>query len=78
MNNQEQNISSGRLISLDAFRGFTMFLLIGEFTSLFSYLQDPAFDNNIIGFIGEQFHHHSWNGLTFWDLVQPYFMFIVI
>jgi predicted acyltransferase len=24
-----------------------------------------------------QFHHHPWNGLRFWDLVQPYFMFIV-
>lgn len=66
-----------RLLSLDAFRGFTMFLLIGEFTGLFSLLRDPAFDNIIIGFIGEQFHHHPWNGLHFWDLVQPYFMFIV-
>ena len=66
-----------RLLSLDAFRGFTMFLLIGEFTGLFSFLKDPTFDSSIIGFIGEQFHHHSWNGLHFWDLVQPYFMFIV-
>ncbi|HIE13430.1 MAG TPA: DUF5009 domain-containing protein, partial [Desulfotomaculum sp.] len=21
--------------------------------------------------------HHKWHGLHFWDLVQPYFMFIV-
>lgn len=72
--NKKENL---RLLSLDAFRGFTMFLLIGEFTGLFSLLNDPIFDSNIIGFIGEQFHHHSWNGLHFWDLVQPYFMFIV-
>jgi predicted acyltransferase len=24
-----------------------------------------------------QFHHHPWNGLRFWDLIQPFFMFIV-
>jgi len=27
--------------------------------------------------IAEQFNHHPWNGLRFWDLIQPYFMFIV-
>jgi len=76
-NLSEEKKENLRLLSLDAFRGFTMFLLIGEFTGLFSFLKDPTFDSNIIGFIGEQFHHHSWNGLHFWDLVQPYFMFIV-
>jgi len=73
----EEKKENLRLLSLDAFRGFTMFLLIGEFTGLFSFLVDPTFNNSIISFIGEQFHHHSWNGLHFWDLVQPYFMFIV-
>ena len=31
------------------------------------------------GFIHDffvQFHHHPWNGLRFWDLIQPGFMFI--
>jgi predicted acyltransferase len=27
--------------------------------------------------LGTQFHHHPWHGLRFWDLVQPFFMFIV-
>jgi hypothetical protein len=31
-----------RLQSLDFFRGFTMLLLIAEFTSLFSHLVDPS------------------------------------
>ena len=70
-------IKSNRLLSLDAFRGFTMFLLIAEFTQLFQYLLDPTFEGTILGFIGKQLHHHNWNGLHFWDLVQPYFMFIV-
>lgn len=68
---------SSRLLSLDAFRGFTMFLLIAEFAGLFHYLVDPTFEGTIIGFLGEQLDHHKWHGLHFWDLVQPYFMFIV-
>ncbi len=66
-----------RLVSLDAFRGLTMFLLIAEFSELFEYLVDPSLKGTLVYFIGEQLHHHSWNGLHFWDLVQPYFMFIV-
>jgi predicted acyltransferase len=27
--------------------------------------------------IAMQFHHHPWNGLRFWDLIQPFFMSIV-
>ncbi|MEN8228393.1 MAG: DUF5009 domain-containing protein [Bacteroidota bacterium] len=69
--------SPERLLSLDFFRGATMFLLIAEFTHLFSHLYDPALEGTLIYSIGEQFHHHPWNGLRFWDLVQPYFMFIV-
>ena len=69
--------SSERLLSLDFFRGATMFLLIAEFTHLFSYLHDPALEGSFIYSIAEQFHHHPWNGLRFWDLIQPYFMFIV-
>jgi len=54
-----------------------MWLLIAEFTGLFQYLIDPSFDGTIIGFLRQQLHHHEWHGLHFWDLVQPYFMFIV-
>jgi len=70
---QEQD----RILSVDFFRGVTMFLLIGEFTELFGYMVDPAFNGTIISFIGQQLHHHEWNGLHFWDLIQPFFMFIV-
>jgi predicted acyltransferase len=54
-----------------------MFLLIGEFTHLFSFMTDEALEGSALYFIGEQFHHHPWNGLKFWDLIQPFFMFIV-
>ena len=71
------NTYENRLLSLDFFRGFTMFLLIAEFTHIFSYLTDPSLEGTIVHFFGTQFHHHPWNGLRPWDLVQPFFMFIV-
>lgn len=67
----------GRLVSLDAFRGLTMFLLVAEGAGLYAALQHPGFDGTIFGKLAVQFTHHPWNGLRFWDLVQPYFMFIV-
>jgi len=62
----------GRLVSLDAFRGLTMiFLISGAFG--FSYLLDYPY----LDFFAKQFTHHPWHGMYFWDLVQPFFMFIV-
>ncbi len=54
-----------------------MFLLIGEFTHLFSFLIDESLEGSFLYALGSQFHHHPWHGLRFWDLIQPYFMYIV-
>jgi len=67
----------GRLLSLDFYRGLTMFLLVAEAAGLWHSLNEPYFEGTVIGAIATQFHHHPWNGLRFWDLVQPFFMFIV-
>lgn len=67
----------GRFMSLDFFRGMTMFLLIAESTLIYERLVHPSLGGTWIEAIGTQFHHHPWNGLRFWDLVQPFFMFIV-
>ena len=67
----------GRLASLDFFRGLTMFLLIAEYSAIYEHLVSPEFQGSWIYIIGTQFHHHPWNGLRIWDLVQPFFMFIV-
>lgn len=64
-----------RVNSIDFFRGLTMFLLAGESTHLFSHFL--SVDNHFIQSIAQQFHHHEWHGLYFWDLIQPFFMFIV-
>lgn len=77
MKDSASSQSPERLLSLDFFRGATMFLLIAEFTHLFSLLHAPSLEGTVIYTIAEQFHHHPWNGLRFWDLIQPYFMFIV-
>lgn len=62
----------GRIESLDAFRGFTMILLVsGGFG--FHYLTTYPY----IGFFARQLTHHPWHGMHFWDLIQPFFMFIV-
>ena len=66
-----------RISSIDVFRGLTMFLLIGEFTGLYSLMTHESLDGSFISAIGQQLHHHPWNGLRFWDLIQPFFMFIV-
>jgi predicted acyltransferase len=64
-----------RVTSIDFFRGFTMFLLAGETTELYGQLEQSHV--GIIHFLGVQLSHHVWHGLHFWDLIQPFFMFIV-
>lgn len=65
-----------RLFSLDVYRGTIMFLLIAEaagFHHSFLELTHGTF----LEPVALQLHHHPWNGLRFWDLIQPFFMFIV-
>ena len=66
------NNSSNRLLSLDFLRGLIMVLLAMESTGLYENLNEAT---NESGWM-QQFFHHPWNGLHFWDLIQPGFMFI--
>lgn len=70
-------VLESRFESLDFFRGLTMFLLVAESTALYEHLAGPELEGAWIYQLGLQFHHHPWNGLRFWDLIQPFFMFIV-
>jgi predicted acyltransferase len=72
-----KNTPSERVLSLDFFRGLTMLLLLVESTGLYSYLVSAQLQGTLIYAIGKNFHHHQWHGLNFWDLIQPFFMFIV-
>lgn len=74
----EKPVQTGtRLLSLDFFRGITMFLLVAEGTALWSVLVKEPVAGTFLEPFFQQFHHHPWAGLRFWDLVQPFFMFIV-
>jgi predicted acyltransferase len=76
--NQKETVPTGtRLLSLDFFRGITMFLLVAEGTALWSVLVKEPVAGTFLEPFFQQFHHHPWAGLRFWDLVQPFFMFIV-
>ncbi len=71
--NQEQD----RVLSIDFFRGFTMFMLVTGITGVFHILAESGKGGEVIGFINKQLDHADWNGLYAWDLIQPFFMFIV-
>lgn len=66
-----------RLLSLDLFRGITMLLLIAEGTNLYYFLNVAAPENSIFSILAAQFYHAQWRGMHFWDLIQPYFTFII-
>jgi len=63
---------SGRLISLDAFRGFIMVMLTSQGFGLERLEQASG-----LGWLAHQFEHVAWEGMVFWDLIQPAFMFMV-
>jgi predicted acyltransferase len=68
----ESTQGGGRLYSVDAFRGFTMLCMFSMGFGLLFYRDHP-----IIGPVAHQFEHEAWEGMRFWDLIQPFFMFIV-
>ncbi len=70
--NANPQSTTGRILSLDALRGFDMFWIIGGdmlFIRLFKLFNMPAFE--------QQFHHSEWNGFCFYDLIFPLFLFLV-
>jgi predicted acyltransferase len=67
--------STERLLSLDALRGFDMFWITGGtamLVGLGKVIQRPFFDKLL-----KQFEHVPWQGLHFYDLIWPLFMFIM-
>lgn len=61
-----------RFPAVDYFRGFILLLLAAEASGLYEHL-DQIFPHS---FIIKQFFHAEWQGLHFWDLIQPGFMLI--
>ena len=63
---------TGRLLSLDAYRGFIMLAMISGGLGSAGLRNDAEW-----GQIARQLDHVKWEGVAAWDLIQPAFMFMV-
>lgn len=63
---------AGRLVCLDALRGFDMFWITGG-GLVVMLLAEKSGNYALL----EQLDHQTWNGFHFWDLIFPLFLFIV-
>ncbi|MEX0882456.1 MAG: DUF5009 domain-containing protein [Cyclobacteriaceae bacterium] len=66
---------SSRILSIDAFRGFDMLLII--FADRFFASLHRGADTAFTGFLARQFEHPEWFGSTFYDIIMPLFLFVV-
>lgn len=65
-----------RLASIDAYRGFVMFLLIAESFHLASVASKPDV-SPVWKFLAHHQEHVEWVGCTLHDMIQPSFSFLV-
>jgi predicted acyltransferase len=72
---QESSAASGRLLSIDALRGFDMFWIIGgeEIAVTLARWADWPFKEEV----ERQLQHAPWEGFRFYDLIFPLFLFVV-
>lgn len=66
----------GRLVSLDAYRGFVMLVMASGGLGLGTVAAQFA-DSQVWEMLGRHTEHAAWRGWTFWDMIQPSFLFIV-
>lgn len=64
-----------RLVSVDALRGFDMFWIAGGETIIHALRGLTSI--GLVRFLEVQFTHRDWEGVTFYDLIFPLFVFIV-
>ncbi len=72
---QPQSLLKGRIMSIDALRGFDMFWIIGGWY-IFRGLHEK-FDNTTTQWLSQQMSHVKWEGFRPWDLIMPLFLFVV-
>ncbi|MGV3503629.1 MAG: acyltransferase family protein [Adhaeribacter sp.] len=65
---------SGRLLSIDALRGFDMLLITGGGTLL--VLLENKTGWPWVDALARQFEHPPWHGFTFYDFIFPLFLFV--
>ena len=65
-----------RITSIDAFRGFVMFLMLAEAMRLWT-LQTAFPDSRFWSIVAYNTSHVPWQGCSLHDLIQPAFSFLV-
>jgi heparan-alpha-glucosaminide N-acetyltransferase len=75
----EPKTESERLLSLDAYRGFVMLAMASGGIATLGGLAglDDSVSSRLLQAFSRQLDHVPWRGCTFWDLIQPSFMFMV-
>ncbi len=66
--------TSGRLVSLDALRGFDMICILGGDALIYALAK--TWKIAPLQFLAAQFDHADWAGLHFYDLIFPLFVFM--
>ena len=67
-----------RLVSLDAYRGLSMLLMVSMGFGAWQLLQQPwVADHPQWKDYLLQFNHRDWHGCTLWDLIFPVFLFVI-
>ena len=69
-----ETLTSNRLLSIDALRGFDMLMISGGGAVIASL--EGKTDIAFLNILGGQFHHPAWNGFSFYDFIFPLFLFI--
>jgi len=73
-------LQTGRVVSVDALRGFSIFWIIGADGAIWTLermLRDKGPAPSAAGnFLGTQLKHVQWEGLTFYDFIFPLFIFV--
>src|SRR3954467_11518517 len=70
---------SRRSVSIDAYRGLVMLAMASGGAAILGGLprSSGSFTGPIVAFLSGQLDHVAWRGCSFWDLIQPSFMFLV-
>jgi len=75
----DQDSSAGRICSVDAYRGFVMLAMASGGAAALTGLAESgdSASSLLLQVLSQQLDHALWRGCTFWDLIQPSFMFLV-
>jgi predicted acyltransferase len=68
-------VISGRVVAIDALRGFDMFWIVGGAELLKRFVE--MFSKPMPEWLSYHLEHRKWEGFTAWDLIMPLFLFVV-